>query len=53
MHTWLILAILSAGLSVLNLYLAISRGNGMNFLVCAIWLLAAYKNFDTYRKNKE
>ena len=53
MYTWLILSILSAALSILNLYIAFSRGNAINFLVCVIWLLAAYKNFDTFRKNKE
>ena len=53
MYTWLVLAVLAAAVSILNLYLAISGGNGMNFVVCIIWLLAAYKNFDTYRKNKE
>ena len=53
MNSWLIAAILSAGLVIYNLYIFISRGTASSLILLIIWLLVTIKNFKRYKAEKD
>ena len=52
-NSWLIAAILSAGLVLYNLYIFISRETTSSLILLAIWLLVTVKNFKRYNAEKD
>lgn len=53
MNSWLIAAILSAGLVLYNLYIFISRETTSSLILFVIWLLVTIKNFKRYKAEKD
>lgn len=53
MNSWLIAAILSAGLVLFNLYLFISRETISSLILLIIWLLVTIKNVQRYKAEKD
>ena len=53
MNTHLFAAIISAALSLFNLYYFIQRGTGTYLVLFAIWIFVAFKNFKQYKANKD
>ena len=53
MNSWLIAAILCAGLVILNLYIFISRETTSSLNLFVIWLHVTIKNFKRYKAEKD
>lgn len=53
MNSYLIAAILGAGLSLFNLYYYIQRHTGTYLILFIIWILVAFKNFKQYKAKKD
>ena len=53
MNSWLIAAVLSAGLVIYNLYIFISRETTSSLILFVIWLLVTIKNFKRYKAEKD
>ena len=53
MKSYLIAAILGAGLSLFNLYFYVQRRTGTYLILFIIWLLVAIKNFKQYKAKKD
>ena len=52
MNKWLILTLISVGLFLSNLYLAVSRGESAMLLITLFWLITAFKNYKRYKSGK-
>ena len=50
MRPYLLNLILFLIVFLLNLILAISRGEGKYFLIAVVWLIGAMRQFDLYKK---
>lgn len=53
MNSYLFATVLSAGLSLFNLYYYIQRGTGTYLILFVIWLLVTFKNFKQYKAKKD